>query len=87
MLRSVTAPALQRTTPRRGGALRCVRGTHPRPFALLSGSLLHPHLVVVEGGAADGCDFLGPGQHVDAAATDMGLVGLNRFGDQYAAVC
>jgi hypothetical protein len=24
-----TAPALQRTTPRRGGALRCVRGTRP----------------------------------------------------------
>jgi hypothetical protein len=34
----ITAPALQRTTPRRGGALRCVRGT--APYADFSNSSL-----------------------------------------------
>src|SRR4051794_6237056 len=47
--------------------------------------LLHPDLVVVEGGAAEGCDCLGSGQRVDAAAADMGLVRLYGFRDQHAA--
>src|SRR5271169_2843641 len=48
-------------------------------------SLLHPDLVVVEGRAADGCDGLSAGEHVDAAAADMGLVRMHRLRDQYAA--
>src|SRR5665647_2815864 len=47
--------------------------------------LLHPDLVVVESGAADRRDRAGAGQHVDAAAADMGLVRVDRFGDQHAA--
>src|SRR4029077_17869572 len=47
--------------------------------------LLDPDLVVMEGGAADGCDRRGPGQRVDAATADMGLVRLDRFGNQHAA--
>src|SRR4051794_24172993 len=47
--------------------------------------LLHPDLVVVEGRAADRRDRLGAGQHVDTAATDMGLVRLDRFRDQHAS--
>src|SRR5579859_4785732 len=41
--------------------------------------LLDPDLVVVEGGAAERRNRFGAGQHVDAAAADMGLVGMDRF--------
>ena len=44
---------------------------------------LDPHLVVVERGAADRRDGFGGGQHVDAAAADMGLVRVNRFRNQH----
>src|ERR1700761_6644804 len=44
-----------------------------------------PDLVVVERGAADGRDRFGAGQHVDALAADMVLVGVDRFRDQHAA--
>src|ERR1700722_5093391 len=46
--------------------------------------LLYPHLVVMEGGAAERRDGFGTGEHIDAAATDMGLVGVYGFGDQHA---
>ena len=35
--------------------------------------------------AAHRSDGFGPGQHVDAAAADMGLVRMDGFGDQHAA--
>src|SRR5258705_12024042 len=47
--------------------------------------LLHPHLVVMERRATDGSNGLGPGQHVDAAAADMGLVRMDGISDQNAA--
>src|ERR1700757_724285 len=46
-----------------------------------SGRLPDPDLVVVERGAAKRCDGLRPGQHVDAAPADMGLVRMDRLGD------
>src|ERR1700722_2134944 len=48
--------------------------------------LLHPHLVVMECGAADRRYGACAGERVDAAAADMGLVGMNGFRDQHAAM-
>src|SRR3954453_11533750 len=47
--------------------------------------LLHPDLVVVEGRTADRRHRIGAGQHVDAAAADMRLAGMNGLSDQHAA--
>src|SRR3954453_13232230 len=44
-----------------------------------------PDLVVVESGSADWRDRVRARQHVDAAVTDMILVGMNRLRDQHAA--
>src|SRR6266404_9210940 len=47
--------------------------------------LLHPDLVVMEGSTADRRHRLGAGERIDATAADMGLVRMDRFGDQHAA--
>src|SRR6266404_4894563 len=46
---------------------------------------LHPHLVVMECGAADRRNRLGAGERIDPSTPDVSAIRMNRFRDQHAA--
>ena len=65
-------------------ALRAV----PPPPAIegrVTSSLPHPHLIIVERGAAERRHRVGAGECVDAAAVGVSRIRPDRFGDQHAA--
>lgn len=67
----------------------CIKSRQPvdcHRDAAFRSRLAHPDLGVVEGGAAIGCDLIGPDQSVDAGATDVSRARPNALGHHHAGL-